>query len=259
MQIKKDIPKRRYFTLGLLGFFLFLIIWFLLTYTGIVKEFFLPSPIKVLQSTARLFIESNLFSDIVISIYRIAVGFFLASIIAIPLGILAGSVKSIEAFLEPLVAFIRYIPPSAFVPLSILWLGVGDTEKFFIIFIGVTPYLLLLVASTVVKVKNELIEAGYTLGATTKQIFTRIIIPNSLPGIWDSMRLMIGAAWTFIILAEIIASSSGLGHVIIQSQRFLQTSNIIAVIIIIGFLGLITDYAFKACSKKFFPWLERAR
>lgn len=259
MQIRKEIPKRTYLLRGFLGFFFLLIIWLLLTYTGIVKPFFLPSPTQVIDSIVKLFVEFNLFSDIVISLYRIAVGFILAVIIAVPLGILVGTVKSIEAFIEPLVAFIRYIPPSAFVPLSILWFGVGDVEKFFIIFIGVAPYLLILVADVVANVKNEFIEAGYTLGATAKQVYTKIIVPYSLPGIWDAMRLMFGAAWTFIILVEIIAATSGLGHVIIQSQRFLQTSNVISVIIIIGILGLITDYLFKAGYKRFFPWSEKVR
>lgn len=259
MQIRKEIPKRDYLVRGFLGFFLFLVFWSLLTYTGIVKPFFLPSPTQVFNSIIKLFVEFNLFSDILVSLYRIAVGFFLACLIAIPLAILVGTVKSIEAFIEPLVAFVRYIPPSAFVPLSILWFGVGDVEKFFIIFIGVAPYLLILVADVVANVKNEFIEAGYTLGATTKQVYTKIIVPYSLPGIWDSMRLMLGAAWTFIILVEIIAATSGLGHVVVQSQRFLQTSNVIAVIIVIGVLGLATDYLFKAGYKKFFPWSEKVR
>ena len=259
MQIRKDISKRDYLFLGLLGFFLFLIVWSLLTYTRIVKPFFLPSPTQVIDSIIRLFVEFNLFSDIVISLYRIAVGFILAVVIAVPLGILVGTIKPIEAFVEPSVAFIRYIPPSAFVPLSILWFGVGNVEKFFIIFIGVAPYLLILVADVVANVKNEFIDAGYTLGATTKQIYTKIIVPLSLPGIWDAMRLMLGAAWTFIILVEIVAATYGIGHVLIQSHSFLQTANVIAVIIIIGLLGLITDYLFKAGYEKFFPWSEKVR
>ena len=259
MQIRKQIKRGNYLLKGLIGFSSFLLIWILLTSTGLVKPFFLPSPLMVIDAIIKLFVEFNLFSDILVSIYRILVGFILAVIVAVPIGILVGTIKSIEAYIEPVVAFVRYIPPSAFVPLSILWFGVGDIEKFFIIFIGIAPYLIILVADVVANVKNEFIEAGYTLGATTKQIYSKIIIPYSLPGIWDSMRLMFGAAWTFIILVEIIAATSGLGHVIVQSQRFLQTANVIAIIIIIGILGLITDYLFKVGYKKFFPWMERVR
>lgn len=259
MQIKKPISKRDYLIKGFLGFFIVLIIWSLLTYTGFVKSFFLPSPTQVIDAIVKLFVDFNLTYDILMSVYRILVGFILAVIVAVPLGVLVGTIKSVEAFVEPLASFIRYIPPSAFVPLSILWFGVGDIEKFFIIFIGVAPYLLLLVADAVANIKSEFIEAGYTLGADIKQIYTKIIIPYSLPGILDSIRIMFGATWTFIILVEIIAASSGLGHVLIQSQRFLQTTNVIAVIIIIGLLGLVTDYLFKITYKKFFPWSEKAR
>lgn len=252
-------PKQNYLLLGFFGFALTFVIWATLTYTGLVKPFFLPSPSNVINSTIRLFVEFNLFLDILISLYRILVGFVLACIIAIPLGILIGSIKWVEAFLEPLVAFVRYIPPSAFVPLSILWFGIGESQKFFIIFIGVAPYLMILTADVVAHVKKEFIEAAYTLGAKDKQIYTQIIIPYSLPGIWDSIRVMLGAAWTFIILVEIIAATSGLGYVIAQSQRFLQTGNVISVIIIIGLLGLITDYIFKITYKRFFPWSEKVR
>ncbi|MBT4277668.1 ABC transporter permease [Candidatus Falkowbacteria bacterium] len=257
MDIRKKITKKSYILKSFLGLFSVFIIWSFLSYAEIIKPFFLPSPTEVIGATIQLFVEFGFLSDILISIYRIAVGFLLAIIIAVPLGILVGTIKSIEAFFEPIVAFIRYIPPSAFVPLSILWFGIGDLEKFFIIFIGVMPYMLILTADVVGNIKNEYIEVGRTFGATTVQIYTKIIIPSSLPGIWDAMRLMLGAAWTFIVLVEIIAATSGLGHVIVQSQRFLQTANVIAVIIIIGFLGLITDYLFKIGHKKFFPWSEK--
>ncbi len=259
MQLGRNvISNRGYLLRSLSGLFVFLIVWASLTHFSIVSPFFLPSPIKTTDSIARLFAESDFLSDILISIYRIAIGFALSVVVAVPLGILVGTNKSIEAFIGPLVAFVRYIPTSAFVPLSILWLGVGEMEKFFIIFIGIAPYLLVLVADTVANVKNEFVEAGYTLGATTKQIYTDIIIPHSLPGIWDGMRLMFGVAWTFIILTEIIAATSGLGYVLIRSQRFLQTANVVAVIIVIGALGIATDYLFKAGHDKFFPWSEKA-
>lgn len=254
---RKEITKGGYLLRGFSGFFVLLIAWSLLTYSGILKPFFLPSPTQVAASMVKLFVEFGLLSDIFASFYRITAGFVLSVIVAVPLGILVGSSKPAEAYIEPIVAFVRYIPPSAFVPLSILWFGVGDIEKVFIIFVGVAPYLLVLVADTVANVKNEFVEAGYTLGASTRQVYTKIIVPHSMPGIWDSMRLMLGAAWTFIILAEIIAATSGLGHVVVQSQRFLQTANVIAVMIIIGLLGLATDYMFKVGYRRFFPWSEK--
>lgn len=259
MQIRKKISKRDYIISGIIGFILLFVIWSLLTYTGVVKPFFLPSPTDTANSILNLFNEFNLFSDILASLNRILVGFILAVVIAVPLGIVIGTIKPIEAFFEPIVSFIRYIPPSAFVPLAILWFGVGDIEKFFIIFIGTAPYLLILVADIVSHVKNEFIDVALTLGANTKELYTKVIIPSSLPAIWDSMRFMFGISWTLIIIAEIVASNSGLGHVIIQSQRFLQTSNVIGVIILIGLFGLFTDYLFRLSYNKIFPWSEKER
>lgn len=259
MHIRAKISKREYFVKGLLGFFILFVLWSLLSYTQIVKPFFLPSPTQTLNSIIGLFANFNLFSDILVSFYRILIGFILAVVIAIPLGIIIGTVKPAEAFFEPIVSFVRYIPSSAFVPLAILWFGVGDLEKFFIIFIGVFPYLLILVADVVAHVKNEFIESALTLGAKTKEVYLKVIIPSSLPGIWDSIRFMFGVAWSLIIIAEIVAANSGLGHVIIQSQRFLQTGNVIGVILLIGFFGLFTDYLFRICYYKFFPWSEKER
>ncbi len=258
MQINKEISRKKYASFGLFGLFAALSIWSLFTYTGIIKPLFLPSQTQVILSAVKLFTESDFLHDIFVSFYRIAVGFVFSIIVAVPLGIFAGTNKSVEAFISPMAAFIRYLPTSAFVPLSILWFGIGNMEKFFIIFIGIAPYLFILVSDTIANVKKELIEAGYTLGATTKQIYTKIIIPYSLPGIWDGMRLMFGVGWTLIILVEIIGADSGLGYVVIQSQRFLQTEKVIAVIIVIGFLGLITDYLFKISYKKLFPWSEKS-
>lgn len=259
MQFGEKISKKAYFLRAFIGFTLLFITWSLVTYTGLIKPFFLPTPTQVIDSIISLFIDFNLLSDVLISIYRILVGFILAVIVSIPLGILIGTIKPVEAFIEPIVAFIRYLPASAFIPLVILWFGIGDIEKFFIVFIGVVPFLIILVADIVANVKKEFIEAGLTLGADLKQIYTKIIIPYSLPGIWDSIRFMFGAAWGLIVIVEIVAANSGLGHVIITSQRFLQTANVIAIIIIIGFLGLTADYLFKLGYKRFFPWSEKTR
>lgn len=257
IQKEKELSKRGYLFKSISGIVIFFTAWTAITYTEVVKPFFLPSPLQVINSIAVLFIEHNLLSSIGVSVYRISVGFVLALSVALPLGTLIGTIKSMEAFIEPLVDFIRYVPVSAFVPLSILWFGIGDLQKFFIIFIGTAPYLLILVADIVANVKNEFIDAGYTLGATKKQIYTKVIIPYSLPAIWDATRLIFGAAWALIILVEIVAATSGLGYVIVQSQRFLLTANVIGIVIVIGMLGLFTDYLFKAGYRIFFPWSEK--
>tara|TARA_Y100000310_G_scaffold306310_1_gene347325 strand:- start:806 stop:1594 length:789 start_codon:yes stop_codon:yes gene_type:complete len=253
--VRKLTEKREYFLIAILGFIAFFTLWYFATL--FVKDIFLPTPLKALYTIFDLFKNFNLFEDMTASIYRITSGFVLASIIAIPLGVLIGTNKRAQAFFEPLIAFVRYMPASAFIPVAILWFGIADMQKIFIVFIGVFPYLTLMVSDVVANVKNEFIEAGYTLGATTKQIYSKIVIPYSLPGIWDSMRIMFGSAWTFLIIAEIVSATPGLGHMIMSSQRFLKTENIFAGIVLIGILGLITDSLFKLGYKKFFPWSEK--
>lgn len=245
--------------LAFFGILTVLFLWSIVSYSGLIEPFFLPTPTAVIQASAKLFQEFGLAHDIGVSVYRILLGFGLAVIVSVPLGVLLGINRKLEVFFEPIISFIRYIPPSAFVPLFILWFGIGDLQKTTLIFVGVAPYLILLVFDVVANTKREFVEAAYTLGATTNNIIFRVILPQSLPGIWDAMRIMIGAAWTLVVLAEIIAATSGLGYLIITSQRFLKTPNVIAAILIIGLLGLITDFIFKITYKIFFPWTEKSR
>ena len=184
-------------------------------------------------------------------------GFLASLVISLPIGILLGVSRTFEAFTKPLIAFVRYIPPSAFIPLAIIWFGIGDSQKIAILVIGIAPYLALLIADAAINTPLELIDAGRALGANRINTIFKVILPSSLPGIWDACRLMIGAGWTFVIIAEIVGASSGLGHLMIESQRFLRTANIFAAIIIIGFLGLITDYFFEITYKLLFPWSEK--
>ena len=257
MILERKISKTRYTTLAVCGLLAFLLAWSLLSYTGFVKPFFLPTPTSILSAMILLFAKGSLLADIFASIYRILLGFLLSLIVSLPLGIALGTSRKFEAFIEPLIAFIRYIPPSAFIPLAIIWFGINELEKIVLIFLGVAPYLALLIADIIANTRRELIEVALTLGASNKDIIVKVIIPNSLPGIWDSFRIMIGAAWTFLIIAEIVGASSGLGHLIIESQRFLRTDNIFAAIVIIGLLGITTDYFFKITYKLFFPWTEK--
>jgi len=223
----------------------------------IIPSVFLPTPQTAAVATVVLVEDFGLLNDIAISVYRIITGFILACIVSIPLGLWLGVNTKARAALEPIVGFTRYLPPSALVPLFILWFGIGDLEKVLLIFAGVTPYLTMLTFDAVSRSNRNTVAAGYTLGATKNQIVRRIILPQSMPQIWDAMRLMFGAAWTFVVLAEIVASTSGLGHLIITSQRFLQTEKVIAAVLIIGVLGLLTDYLFAWTYKKFFPWSTR--
>ena len=253
---REPIPKGLYLILALSSFAFFLIIWSILTYGRFVDPLFLPSPGRVFQAGVDLFSELGFATDILNSVCRVMMGFVVAAIIGVPIGLIMGTFKVAEAFTEPVVGFIRYMPASAFIPLFILWLGIGDIEKIAIIFVGSFFQLVLMVAVVAKNVHKDMLETAYTLGAKRFQVIRKVLLPASLPGIVDTLRIIVGWAWTYIIVAELVASASGIGYMIISSQRMLRTGNIIFGILTIGMLGLITDFFFKWLYNKLFPWVE---
>jgi NitT/TauT family transport system permease protein len=253
---REPIPKGLYLILALSSFAFFLILWSILTYGRFVDPLFLPSPGRVFQAGVDLFSELGFTTDILNSVYRVMMGFVVAAIIGVPIGLIMGTFKVAEAFTEPVVGFIRYMPASAFIPLFILWLGIGDIEKIAIIFVGSFFQLVLMVAVVAKNVHKDMLETAYTLGAKRFQVIRKVLLPASLPGIVDTLRIIVGWAWTYIIVAELVASASGIGYMIISSQRMLRTGNIIFGILTIGMLGLITDFFFKWLYNKLFPWVE---
>lgn len=226
--------------------------WWAATGLEWVKPIFLPSPGSVATQIAKLAADGTLWLDLKASMYRISIGFLIASALSIPIGVLIGSFRSWEAGIEPLVDFIRYMPVVAFVPLSILWAGTGDTQKFLIIFIGTFFQQVLMIMDNVKRVPTDFIGLGRTLGLSDRKILTRIVVPSALPGIWDTLRISLGWAWTWLVLAELVAATSGLGYRITVSQRYFQTNTIIGYILLLGVLGLITDQVMKALEKVLF-------
>jgi NitT/TauT family transport system permease protein len=188
------------------------------------------------------------------TVWRVVGGFVLAAVLGVPLGIAMGAYKPIEAFFEPFVSFARYLPASAFIPLLILWAGIGEAQKLLVIFIGVFFQIALMVAVIVGSTRRDLVEAAYTLGADASGIVRRVLLPNSAPQIAETLRLVLGWAWTYVIVAELIGASSGIGHMITDSQALLNTGQIIFGIIVIGVIGLVSDFAFKWMNQKLFPW-----
>ena len=236
---------------GLLG------LWWAATGSGLVKPIFLPSPGAVWSRMVELSADGTLWNDASISIYRMLVGFALASLMAIPIGILIGCFRVWEAAIEPFVDFVRYMPVVAFVPLSILWAGTGDGQKFVIIWIGTFFQQVLMVMDNVKRVPPDFVGLGRTLGLSEQKILTRIVLPSALPGIWDTLRISLGWAWTWLVLAELVAATSGLGYRITVSQRYFQTQTIIGYILFLGILGLITDQSMKALERILFRYQAR--
>ncbi len=255
---QKSLSKKKYTALAFSGLGFGFLFWSVASYSGFINPLFLPTPTSVFLALVHLYSDFGLLQDIWISVVRILLGFGLASLIAVPLGMYLALNKIGEAVFEPVLSFIRYIPPSALLPLFLLWFGIGEAPKILLICFGVLPYIAFMTYDVVAQMKVELVDAAYTLGASNSDVTWRVVVPASLPGIWDTLRINIGAAWTFLVLAEIVASTTGLGHLIITSQRFIKTPNVFGALVIIGLLGYATDLFFKITYKKFFPWTEKS-
>jgi NitT/TauT family transport system permease protein len=250
----RDVSPGRRSALGLLFFILFFALWAAVTLGGLVPKTFLADPIAMVKSGWTLLAEQGFAKDIGFTIWRVIGGFLIAAFLAVPLGVAMGAYKPVEAFFEPFVSFARYLPASAFIPLLILWAGIGEAQKLSLIFIGSFFQLVLMIAVQVGATRRDLVEAAYTLGANDWGIVKRVLIPYAAPQIAETLRLVLGWAWTYVIVAELIGASNGIGHMITDSQALLATDQIIFGIITIGVIGLISDVAFKRANRAMFGW-----
>lgn len=233
-----------------------LLTWIILSHGGFVREIFLPTPFGVLQRGVILFQEDLLVADLWISNLRVFSGFFMAVIVAIPLGILAGNLKIFAAAIDPFMGFLRYMPVPAFIPLLILYTGIDETPKILLIFIGTVVQMTIMVGDVTRQVRADLIKAAMVLGANTREIFGSVIWKASLPGIVEVLRINLGFAWTYLVVAELVAADEGMGFRILRSQRFMQTDTIFLYILLIGLLGIFFDYAFRRYHRFAFPWAQ---
>src|SRR3954447_17179525 len=254
MQPLKPVPPGARLVLGAGFFAVFLGAWAFVTYGGHVPALFLASPGRTLAAGWSLLTEYGFLGDIAVTVFRVVGGFLIAAVMAGPLGLLMGAFKPVEAFFEPFFSFCRYLPASAFIPLLILWAGVGEAQKLSVIVIGSVFQLVLMVAVIVGGVRMDLVEASLTLGARGTRIVRRVLLPAAAPDIAEALRLVLGWAWTYVIVAELIGASSGIGHMIMDAQRLLDTGQMIFGIEVIGVIGLVTDFLVKAANRALFPW-----
>jgi len=254
--IRGTLGPRTYWALAGIGLLVPLVLWTLLANYGAISKVFLPGPLDVALRLGRWWAEEDLLDDIGISTYRVVAGWALSALIALPLGLYIGTYRSVQALLEPLTDFIRYMPAVAFIPLVMLWIGIDERSKVAIIFIGTFFQMVLMVAEDVRRVPLAQIEAAQTMGATRTEIIEKVILASAKPALLDTLRITMGWAWTYLVVAELVAANSGLGYAIIKAQRFLQTDKIFAGILIIGAIGLAIDQAFRLLHRTAFPWLN---
>lgn len=254
LRLYKPIEPRTYMAIAVLSFSTLLAGWWVAAELDVAKDIFLPSPIDVWSRGIELLQDGTLWADTKVSFLRITIGFAISTAVALPIGILIGAYRAAEAAIEPPVDFIRYMPAVAFVPLSIVWVGVDETQKWLIIWIGTFFQQVLLVMDNVKRVPPEYVDIAHTLGMKDRSVLRRVVLPASAPAIWDTLRITLGWAWTWLVIAELVAATNGLGHRIVIAQRYFQTDTIFVGILVIGLLGLVMDQAMKLVGKRLFRW-----
>lgn len=215
---------------------------------------FLPSVEEVLYALVDLFREQDFLDDVIASCIRIFVSFFAAAAVAIPLGVLMGCFGNLRVLLNPTLSGWRYLPAASFMPLLLVWFGPNDTAKLALLFIGVVFFLTALILDNTEAVPNEFIEAALTMGASRREVVLNVVVPAAAPAIFDSMRNMIAVGWTYLVIAEIVGASEGIGAMMMRAGRTLSVDQIMAGILTIGVLGVMTDILFRIVARLLLPW-----
>src|SRR5262249_44439029 len=223
----------------------------------LVRSDFLPPPHVVLQTAVELIRDGTLWSNVVASCLVIIVGFVVASVLAVPVGILMGTFPLVESLIEPVTGFVRYLPVSAMIPILILWIGIEFETRVAVIFIGTFFQQVIMIGDIAAHVSKDLLDTSYTLGAGRRQVVSWVLIPATLPGVMDTLRVTLGWAWTYLVLAELVAASKGIGYMILSSMRGLATDRIFVGLMAIGLLGFLSDIAFKYLHRWLLPWSPR--
>ncbi|HEY9650491.1 MAG TPA: ABC transporter permease [Coleofasciculaceae cyanobacterium] len=257
--IRQGFPKWLSLLLSGLALFVPLLLWTIISSLNLVPPMFLPTPVTVIDAGIKMFAEDNLIVDVLASSTRVLAGFVVAGIIGVPMGLAMGTFYSLDSLFAPIVGTVRYMPVTAFVPLIVIWLDLGEPSKILIIMLGVVLYNAIMVADAVKFIPNEMINVAYTLGATRRDVLFKVIIPATFPSVLDTLRVNISGAWNFLVIAELVAAQNGLGFKIIQAQRFLQTEKVLFCIALIGVIGLVIDYGLKWISQRLTPWADQIR
>ncbi len=235
-----------------------LFIWWGVTALGVVKPLFLPSPQAIVAKFISVwqngFTGNSLLEHIWISTARVFGAFAIASAIGIPLGLAMGMSPVIRGIFDPPIEFYRPIPPLAYLPLMIIWFGIGETSKVLLIFLSVFAPVALGARAGVKSATIEQIHAAYSFGATRWQVLLRVILPAAMPEILTAMRIGIGFGWTTLVAAEMVAATKGIGYMVLSASQFLQTPTVIMGIIIIAAIAYAFDMLMRYFERKLVPW-----
>ena len=239
-----------------------IVLWWAVTNAGLVKPLVLPSPelviAKFVQVSTEGFNNSTLLEHTLQSLMRVFAAFALACATAIPIGIGMGVNKFMRGLFDPPIEFYRPIPPLAYLPLMIIWFGIGETSKILLIYLGIFAPLALSARAGVRSASIEQIHVAYSFGATRWQVLKQVVFKAALPEILTGMRIAIGFGWTVLVAAEMVAATSGLGYMVLSASEFLNTSVVILGIIIIGLVAYLFDMIMRYIESKLVPWKGKA-
>jgi NitT/TauT family transport system permease protein len=244
--------------LGVLTIAILLLLWWAATRgqaeTRWISPIILPSPEEVVRSFRSLLFDRDLMASIIATLRRVLMGFGLAMLVGVPLGILAGSWRVLDASAAPVALFGRNIPVAALIPLTILWFGIDETQKIMFIFIACVPFVYSDALAAIVGVPDRYVETAETLGASPSQIVRKVLVALALPDIYRSLRSLFGMAFGYIMLAELINAQHGLGYLLSTSQRRGMSEHIILILLIIGLLAFLIDRFLLVMQRGLFPY-----
>jgi len=259
LKIRVPVPRGQLIISAIGIWALFFGLWIVASELGLVSKILVPPPGQVIATILRLFLEEGFGSDVLISMLRVLIAFAAACVVAVPLGVAMGAFPAIDAVVAPFVSAWRYLPAPSFIPILLMWFGTGETPKLMLLFLGVIFFLITLIADHTREVRKELIETALTLGANRRVTVFQVMFPAVVPNIVVAMRQMLAVVWTYLVIAEIVASTTGIGAMMMRARRFLHTDEILAGIIVIGALGMAFDMAFAVLHRRLFPYLEDKR
>ena len=259
------IPVRRSWStrwISLLTLVALLIIWWAVTATGVIEPLFLPPPSAVLQKGWLLattgYMDSTLWQHLSASLSRIGLGLGFAVLTAVPVGIAIGSNRIARGILDPLIEFYRPIPPLAYLPLIVIWCGIGELSKVLLIYLAIFAPIAIATATGVRTVDPAKLRAAQSLGATRAQLIRHVILPSALPDILTGVRIGLGVGWSTLVAAELIAATSGLGFMVQSAAQFLVTDVVVLGILVIALIAFAMEMGLRALQRTLVPWHGQA-
>lgn len=262
LRVRKDLTVAQTAGLTLLFIVVVLLAWWFVTRGNTIEErilapLILPSPVEVLKAFPSLHFEQGLVRSALTSFKRVSLGFILATIMAVPLGIYMATFRPVAAFFRPLSLVGAYVPIVVFVPLTLAWFGLSETQKVGFLFIGCFVALLPLVIKEIANVPAAYLDVAVTKGASQWQLVRHVLFPVAKAHIWDHLRGVYGVGWGWIILAEVVNAERGLGYLISVSERRGHTASIFAIIIVIVLIAIACDQLWRLGGRILFPYSER--